>query len=387
MIAREISAELRQLLGEYPVVTLLGPRQAGKTTLAQMTLPGFDYVNLELPDVRQFATDDPKGFLADLTTPVILDEIQRAPLLLSYIQAHVDRDGRNGQYVLTGSYQLQLHEAITQSLAGRTAVLTLYPLSISELTSAGTVFDSAFDWIIQGFLPRIYDKKQRATIAYGNYYQTYVERDVRQLIKLKDLSLFDKFMRLLAGRAGQLMDYSSLANDVGVSDKTVKEWLSVLQASFLIYRLPPYHTNFGKRVIKAPKYYFTDTGLLAYLLGLETSDHVRRDPLVGQLFENLVVIECLKALANQGKRSQLYFYRDSNGNEVDILFDRGRELVPIEVKASSTYSARLMKGLKRIRSLTDNIREGYLVYNGDPMTFSDGTRALRFDQVSVLFER
>lgn len=386
MIKRQIASELLILLTEYPVVTILGPRQAGKTTLAQGVLKNHRYINLEEPETRQFAYDDPKGFLTRYEGDLILDEIQRVPELLSYIQSIVDTNQRNGQFVLTGSHQLELREAITQSLAGRTAILNLYPLTINELSQAGFTFTTPEDYIYHGFLPRIYDQNQRPTQAYSNYYQTYIERDVRQLINLKDYTLFEKFIKLLAGRVGQLMDYTSLANDVGTSAKTIKHWLSILEASFIIYRLSPYFENFGKRVVKSPKYYFFDTGLLVYILGIEKAEQVTRDPLLGSIFENLIVIECLKARANAGKLPNLYFFRDSNGNEVDLLFQNGRELTAIEIKASSTYKMSLLKGLKRIASLSPRVTASYLVYAGDYFEFSHGTIALRYDQVGDIFQ-
>ena len=385
MIPRHIEQELRQLIAEYPVVTILGARQSGKTTLARGLLDDWDYCNLEAPEIRQLAEDDPKAFLAQFPGRVILDEIQRVPTLLSYIQVIVDESPQNGRFVLTGSHQLALREAITQSLAGRTSILNLYPFSIAELRDAGIVFNTPWDYIYQGFLPRIYDQNQRPTQAYSNYYQTYVERDVRQLINLRDLSVFEKFIKLLAGRVGQLMDYSSLANDVGVSATAIRQWLSILEASFVVFKLSPYYENFGKRVVKSPKYFFTDTGLLTFLLGIEKSDQVARDPLIGQMFENLVVIECLKIRANQGKPPNLYFFRDSNGNEVDILFESGRDLVAIEVKSSATYRQELLKGLKRLRGLTANVKQSYLVYSGEPFAFSDDITALRYDQVDQVF--
>ena len=385
MIPRHIEQELRQLITEYPVVTILGARQSGKTTLARELLDDWDYSNLEAPEIRQLAEDDPKAFLAQFPGRVILDEIQRVPALLSYIQVIVDESPQNGRFVLTGSHQLALREAITQSLAGRTSILNLYPFSIAELRDAGIVFNTPWDYIYQGFLPRIYDQNQRPTQAYSNYYQTYVERDVRQLINLRDLSVFEKFIKLLAGRVGQLMDYSSLANDVGVSATAIRQWLSILEASFVVFKLSPYYENFGKRVVKSPKYFFTDTGLLAFLLGIEKSDQVARDPLIGQMFENLVVIECLKIRANQGKPPNLYFFRDSNGNEVDVLFESERDLVAIEVKSSATYRQELLKGLKRLRGLTTNVKQSYLVYSGEPFAFSDDITALRYDQVDQVF--
>jgi len=386
MIDRHLKSEFYRLLKEYPIVTLLGPRQAGKTTLARHALPDYHYCNLENPETRQFALDDPKAFLAQYTSGVILDEIQRVPELLSYIQVVVDKSPENGRYVLTGSHQLSLREAITQSLAGRTSILNLLPFSVDELSTGGIEFDTFEAYIYQGFLPRIYDQRQRPTQAYSNYYQTYIERDVRQLINLKDLSLFEKFMKLLAGRAGQLMDYSSLANDVGVAAKTIRHWLSILEASFVVYKLTPYFDNFGKRVVKSPKFYFIDTGLLAFLLGIEKPAQISRDPLIGQMFENLIVIECLKARANQGQLPNLYFYRDSNGNEADIIYQRGRELSVIEVKSSSTYKTTLLKGLVNITKLSPAMTKSYLIYAGEKMLFSNGVEALKYNQVVTIFK-
>lgn len=383
MIKRHIETEVLQLLGEYPIVTILGPRQAGKTTLARQLLPEYAYVNLEYPETREFALDDPKAFLAQYPDKVIFDEIQRLPELLSYLQVAVDNGRTNGRYVLTGSHQLALREAVAQSLAGRTAILHLLPFSIAELVDNDLGFTKAEDYLYQGFLPRIYDQHQRPSTAYANYYQTYVERDVRQLINLKDVSQFQKFMKLVAGRVGQLMDYSSLAGDVGVSATTVKHWLSILEASFILYKLPPYFENFGKRVIKTPKYYFIDTGLLCFLLGIENPQQAARDPLIGQLFENLVVIDVVKNFYNQGKLDNLYFFRDSNGLEADLLLPQGRKLIPIEIKSSSTYKPELLRGLKRIMELSPQMANGLLVYAGDALEFSNGINAFRFDQLNT----
>lgn len=386
MINRHIKTELIKLLNEYPIVTLLGPRQAGKTTLARHILSDYEYCNLEQPEIRQFAQDDPKAFLAQFKDKVVFDEIQRVPQLLSYIQVIVDESQRNGQFVLTGSHQLTLRQAISQSLAGRTSILNLLPFSINELSDSDIAFDTPEEYIYKGFLPRIYDQNQRPTVAYSNYYQTYVERDVRQLINLKDLSLFEKFIKLLAGRVGQLMDYSSLANDVGVGAKTVKEWLSILEASFIVYKLSPYFENFGKRTIKSPKYYFIDTGLLAFLLGIEKPQQITRDPLVGQMFENLIVIECLKIKSNQGQIPNLYFYRDSNGNEADIVYQQGRELKVMEIKSSATYKTELLKNLKKITQLSSSITGAYLIYAGKPRSFSGGIDAIKYNQIETIFK-
>jgi predicted AAA+ superfamily ATPase len=384
MINRDIQNEFTQLVKEYPVITILGPRQAGKTTLAIKFLKNYEYVNLEIPEVRDFAISDPQAFLKQLKQKVILDEIQRAPILLSYIQAIVDKNQINGQFILTGSHQLELKEAVTQSLAGRTGILNLLPLSISELTNAKIEFSSFEEYAFHGFLPRIYDQKQRPTQAYSNYYQTYVERDVRQLINLKNAGLFEKFLKLLAGRAGQIIDYTSLGNDVGVNSKTIKEWLSILEASFIVYKLDPYFENFGKRVIKSPKYYFTDVGLLCYLLGIENQTQITRDPLIGNIFENLVVIECLKSRLNQGKMPHLYFFRDTNQKEIDIVFQDGRDLVAIEIKAASTFNQALLKNIQLIKD-TIKIKKSYLIYNGTEKKLSNGTEVLNFKSVGKIF--
>ena len=386
MVPRHLSQELLQQLEEYPVVTLLGPRQAGKTTLSRWLLKDFSYVSLETPDVLAFAQEDPIGFLGHYPTKCIFDEIQRAPHLISYLQNIVDESGKTGQFVLTGSHQLELRAAITQSLAGRTGILNLLPFSIKELKTAQIDFDTVEEYIFTGFLPRIFDQQQRPSTAYANYYQTYIERDVRQIIQLKNASLFDKFMRLLAGRVGQLMNYQSLASDTGVDAKTIKEWLSILEASFVIFKLSPYFENFGKRVTKSPKYYFMDTGLLCYLLGIEKPEQVTRDPLVGQLFENLIVLEALKARYNQGQIPNLYFYRDSHGNEIDLLYASGRELIGIEIKSASTFTSHFKKMLLRFSEKQQTLKSSYVVYNGEQRKFSDGIEACNFRQTHSIFK-
>jgi predicted AAA+ superfamily ATPase len=381
MIAREITDELLKLLDEYPVVTILGPRQAGKTTLARSVLPEYTYSNLEMPEIRELAHSDPKAYLAQFSGRVVIDEIQRVPELLSYIQVTVDDCNSNGKFVLTGSHQSLLRAAITQSLAGRTAILHLLPFSISELNAAGITFEKFEDYAFGGFMPRIYDHNQRPVTAYSNYYQTYIERDVRQLINLKDVSIFEKFLKLLAGRVGQIINYGSLANDVGVDAKTIRNWLSILEASFIVYKLPPYFENFGKRVIKSPKYYFFDVGLLSFLLGIRKPEQISRDPLVGGIFENLVISECRKHRYNRGLLPDMYFFRDSNGNEVDLIIDEGRSLTAIEIKSASTYSSSMLKGLKRLSSMSSNVMRSCVVYNGATYNLSDGTTALHFREI------
>lgn len=385
MISRTMQVELLAQLKEFPVVTVLGPRQAGKTTLVREVLHDFDYLTLEDPETRAMAEEDPKALLHRHRHEVILDEIQRVPQLLSYIQGIVDEDRVNGQFVLTGSHQLELREAITQSLAGRTGMLHLLPLSISELTGGGISFNSFEEYLFHGFLPRVYDQKQRPHTAYSSYYQTYVERDVRQLIQLKDASLFEKFIKLLAGRVGQVINYHSMAGDVGVDAKTIKHWLSILEASFVVFKLPPYFENFGKRVIKSPKYYCMDTGLLCYLLDIEKPEQVTRDPLVGSLFENLVVLEALKARYHRGLSPNLYFFRDSHGNEIDLLHKSGSDLKAMEIKSSSTYHSSFKKGLLHFSEKTAALSKSSIIYNGEAMAFSDGIEALHFTKVETFF--
>jgi predicted AAA+ superfamily ATPase len=364
MIKREIATELRQLAKSYPIVTIIGPRQSGKTTLAKTEFSSYKYCSLENPDLRQFAQNDPRAFLKEYSAYVIFDEIQRVPELLSYLQEIVDNKNEKGLFILTGSHQLKLRAEITQSLAGRTAILTLLPLTINEVLTTCKITDRD-ELIYRGFFPRIYNDDLNPTKAFANYYQTYIERDVRQLIQLKNISLFEKFLKLLAGRVGQVVNLSSLSNDVGVTSTTLQEWLSVLEASFIIFKLEPYYENFGKRVIKSSKIYFTDTGLLAYLLDLDSSKIVGRDPLIGNIFENLVLLELLKSRLNCGLRPNMYFFRDTNGNEVDIIFKQGAKLVPIEIKSSSTFNKVFTKGIYNFQKISSKATKGIVIYNGD----------------------
>ena len=377
MIKREIAKEFYDVSKEYNVVTILGPRQSGKTTLAKMCFPEYSYVNLEDPEIRNFARNDPKSFFSEYKTPLIIDEIQNVPELLSYIQVYCDQSNKPGEYILTGSQQPRLHGAITQSLAGRTALLQLLPFSISELDNFNLEMEWE-DYTFNGFLPRLYDKKMQPTRLYKNYFQTYVERDVRQIINIKDLIAFENFMRLLAGRVGQVVNYTSLSNDVGISSTTIKEWLSILEASFIIYRLPPYFKNIGKQVIKSPKIYFVDSGLLSYLLGINSPEQVLRDPLRGCLFENLLVMDLLKTKYNRGLNIDFYFYRDSKRNNVDLIIRKGSELIPVEIKSAMTYSDEFKKGIKFFRKNSDNSSKGFIVYNGSLTPSTDDAEVVNF---------
>ncbi|MEM9081723.1 MAG: ATP-binding protein [Verrucomicrobiota bacterium] len=385
MIPRQPGPEFQHLLKEYPIVTVLGPRQSGKTTLVRESLPDYAYVSLEDPDTRELALADPRQFLRNFPGQAIFDEIQRAPELLNYLQTLVDSSKQKGQFVLTGSHQLELRQGITQTLAGRTAILTLYPLSYAELQDHGLPFDTFEDLAFHGTLPRVHADQIRPTPAYRDYYRTYVERDVRQLINLKDSALFEKFLKLLAGRVGQIADYSSLANDVGVSQKTIRSWLSILEASFITFRLTPYYENFGKRVIKSPKIYFIEPGLLIYLLGITKPDQISRDPLVGNIFENLIVTEALKTRANQGADPDLHFFRDSNGNEIDLLTGPPKNLTAIEIKSAATYNPAFLKGFRSFEKNNAPLKNKHLVYNGDTLHLPENTQGWNFKDTANLF--
>lgn len=359
MFWREIEEELKALSKDYPVVTIVGPRQSGKTTLVRHLFPEKRYFNLEVPEIRELAVQDARGFLDQMPNGGILDEIQRAPHLLSYIQAIVDERQVNGLFFLTGSHQLELHQAVSQSLAGRTALLQLFPMSLMEIARADREM-SIDRALLMGGYPRLIRK------GYRDYLTTYLERDLPQLIQVKDLILFQKFMRLCAGRVGQLLNSDGLANEVGVSSHTIRHWISILEASFILFRLPPYHENFGKRVIKSPKLYFTDTGLACYLLGIESVEQLARDPLRGNLVENLALLELIKHRANRGLDPRLYFFRDAGGHEVDFIFQAGHQLIPIEVKAARTFHPDLLKSLRFFQELVGEERcpRGTLIYTG-----------------------
>lgn len=368
MIKRNIEPLFQRLTSQYPVLTLVGPRQSGKTTLARMVFPDKPYVTLEDPDVRRYATEDPRGFLSGYRAGAIFDEIQRTPELPSYLQSIVDANAAAGQFILTGSQQFELMTQVSQSLAGRTALLRLLPLTLAEverLTPLNAQDPLALPrCLLQGFYPRVHDQRLQASQAMGDYFATYVERDLRQLTAVQDLRLFERFVRLCAGRTGQLLNLNSLANDAGVSQPTARAWIDLLQTSFIIHLLPPWFVNSGKRLIKSPKLYFYDTGLACWLLGLRTPEQVQRDPLWGALFENFVVMEALKDRFNQGEGAPLYFYRDSEGNEVDLLMPVGGQFHAIEIKAGSTVNPDYFKGLHRFNSHHPHVLSGGCVMYG-----------------------
>ena len=367
MISRNIAPLLQRLASQYPVITLTGPRQSGKTTLAKSLFPGKPYVTLENPDTRRFAIDDPRGFLSNYAQGAILDEIQRAPELPSYLQGMVDTNTQPGQFILTGSQQFELMTQVTQSLAGRTAVLRLLPFTLAEVLRLKGEPPSPYlaQTLLSGFYPRIHDQNLNPSQALADYFATYVERDLRQLAAVHDLQRFERFVRLCAGRTGQLLNLDSLGNDAGVSHATARAWIDLLQTSYIVHLLPPWFTNSGKRLIKSPKLYFYDVGLACWLLGLRTPEQVSRDPLWGSLFENLIIMEALKDRLNAGESPEMYFYRDSEGNEVDLLLPTGGKLHAIEIKAGATINPDYFRGLKTFSTHHPNaVAGGGVVYGG-----------------------
>lgn len=368
MIRRELSKIILEMAEYYPVVTLMGPRQSGKTTLAKALFPDLAYFNLESPHIRDAALSDPRAFLNGHQSGMILDEIQRVPQLLESVQVAVDERKCNGRFIITSSHQPELAQAISESLAGRTGIAELLPLSASELKSAGIDAAKRDKMLFSGTMPRIYDSHIPATRFYADYFRTYIERDVRKILNVADLDRFELFVKLLAGRVGQLVNRQALASDVGVSDKTIANWLSVLRASYIIFPLRPYYRNLGKRQTKSPKIYFFETGLVSYLLGIRSPEAVATHPLMGNLFENHVVAEEMKRRLNNGEETDAFFYRNASGTiEVDLLIERSGKLHPIEIKAASTFSSSMTKNLKAFGELCPEAEPGRVVYSGETM--------------------
>lgn len=363
MIEREITPHLKALFRQYPFVTVTGPRQSGKTTLCRAAFPDLEYANLEAPDQRQFAEVDPRGFLSRFSGPAIIDEIQHVPDLLSYLQVRADESGDNGQFVLTGSEQFELSTAIGQSLAGRTAVLRLLPFSLAECLRTGAS-EAVNDLLYSGFYPRIHDQGLDPRQALGDYLETYIERDIRRLGEVRNLSSFRLFVRLCAGRVGQLLNLSSLGADVGVSHPTARAWLTLLERSYVVFLLRPFHASIRKRLVKSPKLYFYDVGLASYLIGIERADQIGTHPLRGSLFENAVVAETLKHRFNRGRRSNLTFFRDSRGLECDLLYETGHGIGAIEIKAGATAASDWRRSLDRVAGLVPRISTKAVVYGG-----------------------
>jgi uncharacterized protein len=380
-LQRSTEPTLRKLIDGYPVIVLTGPRQSGKTTLVRHVFEDMAYVSLEEPDQREFAHTDPRGFLGTIPKRAILDEVQRAPDLLSYIQSIVDQEQDRARYILTGSQQFGLLSTITQSLAGRAALVRLLPFSLGELQGHGRTPDRLEDLLWQGLYPPIHDRGLEPDIWYSNYVNTYLERDVRQMVNVRDLSTFQRFLRMCASRTGQLLNLSSLATDCGITHNTAKAWISVLEAGYIVHLLLPHHANFGKRLIKTPKLYFLDPGLASWLLGIQRPDQLATHPMRGPLFETWVVSELLKARFNQGKASNLFFWRDRTGHEVDVLIDTGSGLIPVEIKSGATITNDFFSGLRFWQELSGGTDPAILVYGGDQEQQRSGTRVIPWRHV------
>jgi len=377
--ARSAAGHLKELSRQFPSVTIVGPRQSGKTTLAQSVFPRYAYASLEDPDVRRHAVEDPRGFLASYPAPLIIDEVQRVPDILSYLQGAIDKTKKNGQYILTGSHQPRLKAEVSQSLAGRTALLKLLPPSFAELKKAG-VRQSREEWVSRGFMPRLYDQDMDARLLYKSYFETYVQRDVQQLINVKDQSKFELFVRLLAGRVGQIANLQSLSGEIGVSAVTLNSWLSILEASYIVFRLPPYYRNLGKRLVKSPKLYFTEVGLAAYLLGIQNASQVAQHPLFGNLFENMVVADRLKRKLNAGQDPNLYYYRDARQMEVDLVEEDGSDLHAFEIKSSVTANEDFTDNLNALRKMSSAVRTMTVIYAGVPIKLMRGCAFANFEE-------
>lgn len=366
MIQRKLRDKLLQLANLYPVVSVTGPRQSGKTTLVKSTFPDYDYVSLEDPDTRMIALNDPRGFLQGYEKGIIIDEAQRAPEIFSYIQGMADQLNKEGQFILTGSQNFLLLENISQSLAGRVAILKLLPLSIQELQDAKIETNNADKLIFEGLYPRLYDKKITPGDYYPYYLQTYVERDVKLIKNIVNQSVFIKFMKICAGRIGQIINVNELASSCGITRITVNSWLSILQASYIIYLVQPHHKNFNKRLIKMPKLYFYDTGVACSLLGIKKQEQLSLHFIYGSLFENFVINEFIKEELNNGNIPEYYFWRDKSGKEIDLIAEKNNKLFPIEIKAGKTFNSDFLKNLKYWNKLSGNTSDNsYLIYGGD----------------------
>jgi hypothetical protein len=387
MIPRRLGGKLRALARRFPVVTVTGPRQSGKTTLCKALFPGHRYVSLEAPDTREHAVEDPRGFLAGLGKGAVIDEIQRAPALLSYLQEEVDARPRPGRFVLTGSAHLGLLAGVSQTLAGRTGLLTLLPFGHDELRGFADAPRERDATLWSGAFPAVFDRGIPVSDWFSAYVATYVERDVRQILNVPDLQAFQSFLRLCAGRAGQLVNLASLGADCGITHNTARSWLSVLEASYVAIRLAPWHANIGKRLVKTPKLYFVDAGLLCALLGIRSATQVAEHPLRGAIFENWVVTEILKSRVHRGLSPDLFFFRSRGGLEVDVVVEAGVDLLAAEVKAGQTIASDFFASLDGLRSLLAASRpprrvRARLVYGGNSAHERRGTQVVPWSRVA-----
>lgn len=365
MIHRSLQHKLLEISTYYPVITITGPRQSGKTTLIKKVFSKLPYVLLETPDIKERVLEDPKGFLAKFPKGVVLDEIQNIPELFSYIQGIVDNNN-DIKFVLSGSQNFLLLDKITQTLAGRTAILKLLPFSLEELKPTKYKINNSFEYIFKGSYPRLYDKNIPVDIFYSDYIQTYVERDVRTIKNIGNLSTFSRFIQLCAGRIGQILNLDSLATDAGITLNTVKSWLSILEASYIVYLLQPHHKNFNKRLVKRPKIYFYDTGIACNLLKIKSTEQLELHHMRGNLFENFILTELLKFKLNNAEIPNFYFWRDKHGKEIDCIIETVEELIPVEIKSSRTYTKEFFKNLNYWNKLSGNeTNSTYLIYNGE----------------------
>lgn len=367
LISREIVSVIRKISPMYPILALTGPRQSGKTTLLKNLFPDYRYISLENPDNRNFAASDPNGFLKEFHTHVIFDEVQRVPELFSYIQNIVDdRSSEMGIYVLSGSQNFHLMHSITQSLAGRVAIFKLFPFDLKELDNVGLLGENYLNSLIKGFYPAIYDRDIPSKVFYSNYIETYINRDISELVAIRDLRVFQNFFALCATRTGQLLNLNALANECGISQPTAKSWLSALEQSFITFQLYPYHKNFNKRIVKTPKLYFYDTGLLCHLLKISKTENLLTHPIKGALFENMMIAEYVKQMHHQNNSEDLWFWRDTHGNEIDLIVDKGDQMDIIEFKASETIKTQMFDGLSKFEEISQikNLNKS-LVYGGD----------------------
>lgn len=379
MITRLLEPRLRDLAGKFPVVTVTGPRQSGKTTLCRAVFPDKPYVSLEAPDIQEFARRDPRRFLTERRDGAVLDEVHRVPELLSYVQALVDETPGPGRFVLTGSANFSLLQSLGQSLAGRTALLELLPLSLEEVRRFPDPPTDLLDLIFRGTAPAVYDRRLAPDDWYPSYVATYVERDVRMILNVGDLVAFQTFLRLCAGRSGQLVNLSALGADAGLTHVTAKSWLSVLEAGYVAWRLPPFHANVTKRLVKTPKLHFFDTGMVCWLIGIRSADQLREHPLRGAIFETWVASEIRKARVHRGLAPSLSFYRDRKGQEVDVIIELGRELLAVETKSGQTVADDFFAGLRAFATVMAEARprrrtRGFVVYGGsEPQDRTAGT--------------
>ena len=381
-IYRDITPFLHEAASKFPIITVTGPRQSGKSTLLKNCFKDYQYISLENPDIRELALTDPRGFLAKYTNHVIFDEIQRAPQLMSYLQTHVDNVNQPGMYLLAGSQSFLLMQGLSQSLAGRTVLLTLLPFSGRELKEAGLLPDSIDSTIFHGMYPRIYNMDISPSLYYPSYIQTYVERDVRDILKVTDLNKFIRFIKLCAGRIGQILNLVALANETGITSTTANAWLSVLEASYICYRLQPYYRNFNKRIIKAPKLYFYDTGLACNLLGLTSPEQVADFYLRGGLFENLIINQFIKNDYNSGKIPDLYYWRDSSGNEIDLINVESRTIKAYEIKSSSTFHSDFFKGLDKWSQIASVSKDSLkVIYTGNESLSTDKGNIIAYEEI------